>query len=244
MTGNESGPASVAAQNGAGCSSAHDHTTNQPAWIPTGTTTVTQSRPDAHVQFRDPLVPQIGVLLLGDAHDGLLLRWAQKVPFGKPLRVSFAVVRAGVVVSAVEYPVVDLAAALIRDPSLFRVRVQSEARLHGLCDAAVRAALGLLLLASDRTINIAGSIPRFSLARPGNPCPICEANGAHIGKSRACMMSDRGIVVCRGAPSSKIVATGRRPIADVVGCKFPGNLWVVSEPAASKLVVLASEAGA
>jgi len=238
----EEGPARVTARSGAECSSKREDTSARSAAEPTCSRQTTRVATDFRTRVRDPLFPRVGALLDGDARDGVLLRWARNLPPTQRLRVSFDVVASGTVVSEVDFAMVELAAALGEDADERVDLARLQPRLADVSHRTVRRALGLLLVASDRTVCVSGILPRYFLARPGSPCPICRAVGARPGVPRECIVSSIGTVVCRGEPNNEILASGRHPFADVVGCKCPAKLWLVGEPAASSLVLPATEA--
>lgn len=186
---------------------------------------------------RAPLEPRVGVLLLGDARDGLLLRWAQHLPADQPLAVAFEVLKDGSSVQSIDFRLMPLVEALWGRDELPDGLGTFDPRAAGLTDHGVREALGLLLLASDRSFGRRGVTPRFAMATPSSPCPICGAVAAHPGVSRGCVMSAAGVVICRDPSGRSGLGQVGRRIASVVGCKCRGELWVVAEPAASRLVL-------
>jgi hypothetical protein len=223
MTTNANGPAPGARSRGA---------VNRKAFIVAGDLS-SATNPN---EFRVPLDPRVGVLVYGDLGDGLVVRFADQIHVGDPLRLSFEIVRNGVVERVLEFPLRDLAPEVMVDPDLFD-EVQPVSGL-ACSNRAARRAIGLLLAAADKTVNVAGITPGFSMAGPHDPCPICGADGPLPGRARACVISEAGLVVCRGEP----IQSGLVPLAAVGDCKVPGKLYVVGQPAASLLVVDPREA--
>jgi hypothetical protein len=162
---------------------------------------------------RWPLTPRIGFLIEGSSHNGFVLRFAARQPWSRRWEPRLSLEMW-----------IDGEFATSRDIPL------SEA----VADHQLKEALRLLLHASDRTIRSRG-FGGFVMAGTDNPCPICASTRPPPGVARGCVISE--LVVCRGEPTP-----GFTPVAAVINCRCPGQLFLFGEPATSRFVAAAGTA--
>ncbi len=73
-----------------------------------------------------------------------------------------------------------------------------------------KVAVGRLLLASEKSAPVLDLLPSYHLAKLGEPCSICSAVNAPVGKHRSCLIGQNtadGLVICRFMEDGAIART-------------------------------------